>query len=128
MENPTPFDLNETIRHWQQNIGASPALNSDNIEELTSHLRASVQRLKAAGLSEEEAFLIAARRLGEHGPLEREFAKVNPMAAWSFSAFMSWAVIGIFLFHAILVVSDRVWPLNWYQLTLSSGLGARCKL
>jgi hypothetical protein len=59
MENRTPFDLNEAIRRWQQNLGASPALNADDLEELASHLRALVQKLQADGLSEEEAFLAA---------------------------------------------------------------------
>ena len=52
MENRTPFDLNEAIRRWQQNLGASPALNADDLEELASHLRALVQKLQADGLSE----------------------------------------------------------------------------
>ncbi len=77
MENQTPFDLNEAIRRWQQSLAASPALSADNLEELASHLRASVQSLQADGLSEEEAFLAATRRLGERGALEREFAKIN---------------------------------------------------
>ena len=64
MENRTPFDLNEAIRRWQENLGDSPAFGADNLEELASHLRASVQSLKADGLSEEEAFLIATRRIG----------------------------------------------------------------
>ena len=77
MENPTPFDLNEAIRRWQEKLGRSPAIGADNLEELASHLRASVQRLKAGGLSEEEAFVIATRRIGERGGLEQEYAKVK---------------------------------------------------
>ena len=83
MENRTPFDLNEAIRRWQQNLGASPALSADNVEELASHLRASVQKLQADGLSEEEAFQAATRRLGERGALEREFGKVAAVKAAS---------------------------------------------
>ena len=83
MENRTPFDLNEAIRRWRENLGASHALSADNLEELASHLRASVQKLQADGLSEEEAFLAATRRLGERGALEREFAKVAPVKATS---------------------------------------------
>jgi hypothetical protein len=77
MENRTPFDLNEAIRRWQESLGASPAFGADNLEELAPHLRASVQKLQADGLSEEEAFLSATRRLGERAALEREFAKIN---------------------------------------------------
>jgi cytochrome c-type biogenesis protein CcmH/NrfF len=95
MENPTPFDLNEAIRRWQQNLGASPAFKADNLEELASHLRASIQKLAATGLSEEEAFLIAMRRLGERGALEREYAKVNSSRTWVMAAF--WVVLGVFV-------------------------------
>jgi hypothetical protein len=98
MENPSPFDLNEAIRRWQQNLAASPAFGAENLEELASHLCASVQKLKADGHSEEEAFQIAARRLGERGALEREFAKVNPAAPWSWPVISFWTVTGIYLF------------------------------
>ena len=81
MENPTHFDLNEAIRRWHKNLGASLAFKADNLEELESHLRASVQRLQSNGLSEEEAFLIAMHRIGERGLLEREYAKVNSSRA-----------------------------------------------
>jgi hypothetical protein len=80
MENPTPFDLNAAIRRWQQELGASPAFGAENLEELASHLRASVQKLKGDGFLEEEAFRMATRRRGERGELEREYAKVNPAA------------------------------------------------
>ena len=100
MENPTPFDLNEAIRRWQENLGASPAFGADNLEELASHLRASVGRLKATGLSEEEAFVIAARRIGEQGALEREFAKVNPAGSRSWAVVSFWIVAGIYLCQA----------------------------
>ncbi len=73
MENRTPFDLNEAIRRWQCGLGKAPAFCADDLEELASHLRASVQRLKADRLSEEEAFLIAVHRIGAREPLEREF-------------------------------------------------------
>jgi hypothetical protein len=83
MENRTPFNLNEAIRRWQQDLAASPALSADNVEELASHLRASVQSLQADGLSEEESFLAATQRLGEHGALEREFGKAAAVKATS---------------------------------------------
>ena len=97
MENPTPFDLNAAIRRWQQNLATSPAFKADNLEELASHLRASVQKLVATGLSDEEAFLIATRRIGERGLLEREFGKVNlGMTSW-LPVVLFWIVTCIFL-------------------------------
>jgi hypothetical protein len=101
MKTPTPFDLNEAIRRWQQDLGASPAFCADNLEELVSHLRASVQKLKASGLSEEEAFRVATQRIGERGRLEREFAKVNPSATRSLPVILFWVVAGMYLFQVV---------------------------
>jgi hypothetical protein len=98
MENRTPFDLNEAIRRWQESLAASPALSADNLEELASHLRASVQRLQANGLSEEEAFLAATRHLGERGALEREFAKVAAVGPRLFVAVILLVGGGLFIF------------------------------
>jgi hypothetical protein len=101
MENPKPFDLNEAIRRWERDFGASPAFKADNLEELASHLRASVQRLKATGLSEEEAFLTATQRIGGRGLLEREYTKVNTslVAAWPESLF--WMAAGVYLLQGV---------------------------
>ena len=100
MENPTPFDLNEAIRRWQKDLGASPAFCSDNLEELESHLRDSVRRLKVYGLSEEEAFLTAVRRIGERGLLEREFAKVSSVT-WSSPVILFCVVVAIYLYQVV---------------------------
>lgn len=100
MENPTPFDLNEAIRRWQHDLAASPAFCADNLEELASHLRASVLRLKAAGVPDEEAFQVATLRMGEQCALEREFAKVNTQVGWSWREIYFWAAAAI-MFEAV---------------------------
>jgi hypothetical protein len=70
--------------------------------------------LKADGLSEEEAFETAARRIGEQGPLAREFAKVRPAGSGSLRVVAFWMVAGIYLFQ---VVSSLVFGLlNLRQL------------
>jgi len=119
MENPTPFDLNEAIRRWQQDLAASPAFCADNLEELASHLRASVQKLTATGLSEKEAFQIAIRRTGERGPLAREFAKVNSPVAWSHTVFVFWLVVGMFLLQvAYSLTTSFVFSLISYKFRM----------
>jgi hypothetical protein len=99
MENPKQFDLNEAIRRWQQDVAASPAFCADDLEELASHLRASAQRLKAAGLSEEESFLIASRRLGGADKLSSEYSKLNFGLVWQARAF--WMLAGMLVFLAV---------------------------
>jgi hypothetical protein len=112
METPTPFDLNEAIRRWQHELGSSPTFCADNLEELASHLRTSVQKLKATGLSEEEAFLIATQRIGERETLQQEFAKVKPAVNTSWSMLLFWSVTGIFLLRVIFSLSDSVF---WFR-------------
>jgi hypothetical protein len=82
MENPTSFDLNRAIQQWRENLGQSPAFRSENLNELESHLRDSVATFETRGLSAEEAFLVAARRIGASSALEPEFGKVNGQAIW----------------------------------------------
>lgn len=92
MENQASFNLNQKLRAWRENLGQSPALHSENLNELESHLRDSISRLQAAGLSGEEAFLIAVRRVGSEGALGEEFGKVNRRAVWMDHLF--WMLIG----------------------------------
>ena len=82
MANETSFDLNVAIKSWRENLAQSPAFRSENLNELESHLRDSVAALQAKGLTAEEAFLIAARRIGPPKALEGEFGKVNGTLMW----------------------------------------------
>jgi hypothetical protein len=82
MENQTSFDLNRAIRDWRQNLEPSPALRGQDLDELESHLRDSTATLQATGLSAEESFLVAVRRIGQPTVLETEFGKINAPHVW----------------------------------------------
>ena len=82
MENPTSFDLNQNVRKWRDALEQSATARADDLDELERHLRDSVERLRAKELSEEEAFFVAARRLGSPEILTHEFAKVNSGRVW----------------------------------------------
>jgi hypothetical protein len=77
MNNESAFDVNLAVRHWRENLGQSPAFRRENLDELELHLRDSVTTLQTRGLSAQEAFVIAAGRIGSGGALGAEFAKVN---------------------------------------------------
>ncbi len=77
MENQTSFDLNGAIQEWRRNLSQSPAFDRNDLDELEAHLRDAIPALQAAGLSAEESFLIASRRIGARHTLESEFAKVK---------------------------------------------------
>lgn len=82
MKQQAPFDLNCAIQDWRESLAQSPAFRSENLDELEAHLRDSVAKLQTRGLSAEEAFMVAAKRIGENGLLEKEFAKVNTRTVW----------------------------------------------
>jgi hypothetical protein len=76
MEKPASFDLNDSLRQWRMRVTSSPAFRNENVDELDAHLRDSLGRLQAGGLSEEEAWVIAQKRIGQIDSLEQEFAKL----------------------------------------------------
>jgi hypothetical protein len=76
MESETQFDLDEAIRNWHEHLNESSRLSAEELEELELHLRDSVNALQKRGLSQEEAWIIAERRLGKRQALKKEFAKV----------------------------------------------------
>ena len=80
MENETPFDLEDAIRKWRDSLIQSSRLRAEELEELELHLRDSLSALQKRGLSEEEAWIIAQKRLGQREVLKNEFAKVTSPA------------------------------------------------
>jgi signal peptidase I len=82
MENQTSFNLNNAIQEWRRHLAQSAAFRSADLDELESHLRDSIPALQDAGLSSEEAFLIASRRLGTRQALESEFGKIREGRTW----------------------------------------------
>lgn len=70
-------DIEARIEQWRAGLAGSEVLHNSDVAELENHLREEMERLKASGLSDNEAFLVARSRLGDITALEAEFAKVN---------------------------------------------------
>ena len=66
--------LEERIGQWRQFLRRRQAVHSADVEELKDHLRSQIDALRGAGLDEDEAFLVAVKRLGDLDTLSREFA------------------------------------------------------
>lgn len=77
MEHTSTFDLNTSLRHWLDDLAQSPQFRAADLVELESHIRDSVIQLETQGLSTEESFVIATKRVGTVEKLEPEFEKVN---------------------------------------------------
>ena len=70
-----------------------PGLRPEDIDELESHLRDTMDALRQVRLDETEAFLIASRRLGHPSALEEEYLRARPGEVWRQRAI--WMVVGV---------------------------------
>lgn len=93
MEVQTSFDLNNAIGKWRARLAAEEGMREDVLRELESHLRDGVEVWRGKGLSEEEAFWVAARRIGQAREISAEFAKAEPLNVWRTRLF--WMLVGI---------------------------------
>lgn len=74
--------LEELISEWRSYVSRRRAIDAADVSELEDHLRSQVADLKASGLSEEEAFLIGVKRLGQLDGLSQEFAREHSERLW----------------------------------------------
>ena len=74
--------LEEQITQWRAYVRRRQALHGPDVEELEGHLRDQVAALTAAGLSGDEAFLVAVKRMGSLDALSREFARAHSERLW----------------------------------------------
>jgi hypothetical protein len=76
------FELESQIRKWRGHLRSSGSLNEQDLEELESHLRDSIDDLASSGITTEEAFLVSIRRMGDTDALGDEFAKITTESVW----------------------------------------------
>ena len=86
------FDLDAQRRGWRDALLREDALGPTEVDELEDHLLSEIEVLETAGLSEEEAFWVAAKQVGDKDALALEFGKVNRKAVWSKRA--QWMLAG----------------------------------
>ncbi|GAA2017722.1 permease prefix domain 1-containing protein [Pseudokineococcus marinus] len=77
-----PADLEARVADWRAHVGRSPAVSPADVEELEAHLRDQVDDLRAAGLTDDEAFLVGVRRLGAVDALSAEYAREHGDRLW----------------------------------------------
>lgn len=74
-------DVEERIATWRTYLRRRRTMAADS-DELEDHLRSQVAALVEVGLSSDEAFLVAVRRLGELDALTQEFAREHSERLW----------------------------------------------
>ncbi len=74
--------LEGQIEQWRSYLRRRQAIRPVDVEELEDHLRGEVAGLRGAGLSENEAFLVAVKRLGALDAISNEFAREHSERLW----------------------------------------------
>ena len=74
--------LEEQIAQWRSFLRRRQAIHAPDVEELEGHLRDQVTALVDAGLTVDEAFLVAVKRMGSLDALSREFAREHSERLW----------------------------------------------
>ncbi|GAA1764676.1 hypothetical protein GCM10009712_11460 [Pseudarthrobacter sulfonivorans] len=75
-------DLEAQIGQWRGYVQRRQAISVADIDELEDHLREQIADRKATGLDDEEAFLVAIKRLGSLDAVSREFAREHSDRLW----------------------------------------------
>ena len=70
------------IAEWRAYVAKAPAVDGRDVDELEVHLRDQIAELDAAGLTADEAFLVAVKRMGDLDALSREFAREHSGRLW----------------------------------------------
>ena len=74
--------LEGQIDQWRSYLRRRQAIRPTDVEELEDHLRGEVAALRATGLSENEAFLVAVKRMGALDAISNEFAREHSERLW----------------------------------------------
>jgi hypothetical protein len=101
------IDVERQVESWRVRLRKREALQEEDAIELEEHLREEMAALASGGLSEQEAFLIACRRIGPQDALEHEFAKVNAAEIWRTRAY--WVVVGAFSILSFRIMKNCLW-------------------
>jgi len=70
------FDLDTAIATWRASLTWKRSIDKQDRDELERHIRDAVEQDVAAGMSEEDAFRKAVRRMGQLPQIDREYRKI----------------------------------------------------
>lgn len=75
-------ELEAQIDRWRGYVQRNRAISPSDVDELEDHLREQIADRQATGLDDEEAFLVAIKRLGNLDAVSREFAREHSDRLW----------------------------------------------
>lgn len=121
-------DLDREIDAWRQQLQQSGSISTDDIAELESHLLEEIAALQKSSLRQDEALIVASRRLGHPYELAAEYAKNDALMSWKRPAkLVLWGMLvlkllsfGSVVFYTILTswdarsFKDSPWLQYWF--------------
>ena len=75
-------NVESQIAEWRAYVANAAGVNGRDVDELEDHLRHQIAELNAVGLTDDEAFLVAVKRMGDLDDLSREFAREHSGRLW----------------------------------------------
>lgn len=81
-EPAVPAELDRQVALWRAHMERRTAVDGPDVDELEDHLRGHIDALVDSGLSPDEAFLVAIKRLGRQDAIAHEFAQENSKRLW----------------------------------------------
>lgn len=78
----TDAGLEAQIGQWRGYVERRQAITAADVDEMEDHLREQVADLAATGLDDEEAFLVAVKRIGSVDAISHEFAREHSDRLW----------------------------------------------
>ncbi|MGE2720058.1 permease prefix domain 1-containing protein [Mycolicibacterium celeriflavum] len=75
-------ELESQIAQWRGYVQRHRAIAAADVDEMEDHLREQIADLSRAGLSDDEAFLVAVKRMGNVDAISREFAREHSDRLW----------------------------------------------
>jgi uncharacterized membrane protein YiaA len=107
------FNLNEAIADWRRVMAAAGIKSRDVLDELESHLREDVEEQMRGGITAEQAFQEAVRRVGAGNELRQEFGKVS----WPRPQSRRKIIPTCCLATAVFVFAVETWTLIIFDIT-----------
>ncbi len=75
-------ELEGQIASWSAYLRRRRAVAGPDVDELEGHLRDQIDDLVRAGLSDDEAFFVAIKRIGSLDEVSREYAREHSDRLW----------------------------------------------
>ena len=75
-------NVESQVAEWRAYVEHASNVNGRDVDELEDHLRDQIAELDAAGLTADEAFIVAVKRMGDLDTLSREFAREHSGRLW----------------------------------------------